>query len=166
MSAGTRDPLLAVCNDLARLAPAFRAAVEKALAECNQRTGTNLHAKVYETWRSPQLAALYYERGRTIKPPYSPVTYAHNNMESWHGFGLAVDVVHDRLFWNPPGGQAWFRQVAAIFKAHGCNWGGDWRKPDPPHFQWAACPPSPSNRARELFAGGGVEAVWQAVGAA
>ena len=45
------------------------------------------------------------------------------------------------------------------------DWGGDWKKPDTPHFQWGACKPSPSDQARALLASGGMVAVWKAVGA-
>ena len=79
---------------------------------------------VYEGYRSRELQALYYQRGRTVIPPSRPVTYAPSNLHSWHGFGLAVDIVHRELFWKPPQGEDWFRQVAAVFKTHDCNWGG------------------------------------------
>jgi hypothetical protein len=55
--------------------------------------------------------------------------------------------------------------VAAHFKANGCDWGGDWTHPDFPHYQWGGMKKSPSDHARELYAEGGKEAVWKAVGA-
>jgi hypothetical protein len=149
--------------DLGLLAPAFRAAVQAALAECNKE-GASLHAKVYETYRSNELQAVYYARGRTVRPPPKPVTNARTNLYSWHGYGLAVDVIHETELWSPRRG-GWFHAVAEIFKRHGCKWGGDWTSPDPPHFQWARCKPSPSNVARELLRTRGIEAVWEAVGA-
>jgi hypothetical protein len=48
---------------------------------------------------------------------------------------------------------------------HRLAWGGDWTHPDTPHFQWGACKPSPSDRARQLLDAGGVRAVWAEVGA-
>jgi hypothetical protein len=120
---------------------------------------------VYEGYRSQALQGLYYARGRTIKPPNHTVTNAPTNRFSWHGDGLAVDVVHKTKFWNPDGGEQWFARVAEVFKRNGCAWGGDWTKPDTPHFQWAACKPSPSDQARQLLDSGGVKAVWEAVGA-
>lgn len=159
MSAGSNDTELMVSRDLSRLAPAFRAAVTAALAECNGAPGLN--AMVYEAYRSPALAALYYQRGRTVKPPDRPVTNAPSNLHSWHGFGLAVDVVHAQKFWSPPGGDAWFRQVGEIFKKHGCTWGGDWRMADLPHFQWGRCPAGPSDAARDMINSRGMQAVWE-----
>ena len=160
MSAGSNDSELMVNRDLARLAPAFRAAVQAAIDECNN--GSNaLNAMVYEAYRSQALAAMYYQRGRTVKPPYKTVTNAPSNLHSWHGFGLAVDVVHAQKFWSPPEGEAWFHKVGAIFKKHGCTWGGDWRMADLPHFQWGRCPPGPSDAARDLINSQGMQAVWQ-----
>jgi peptidoglycan L-alanyl-D-glutamate endopeptidase CwlK len=149
-------------NDHSLLAPAFAAAVRSAIAQCNDATNA-LDAMVYETYRSTELQAIYYQRGRSVKPPHQPVTNAQSNMYSWHGYGLAVDVIHRTKQWDVP--EAWFERVAAIFKEHNCKWGGDWRQRDLPHFQWALCKASPSDRARELMRTGGVLAVWEAVGA-
>jgi peptidoglycan LD-endopeptidase CwlK len=150
-------------NDVSYLAPLFAAAVGRAIAECNDATN-NLNAVVHETYRSNELAQLYYARGRDNPPPPAPiVTNAKTNLYSWHGYGLAVDVIHKTKQWDA--GDKWFREVAAIFKKHGCKWGGDWTFPDRPHFQWAKCKPSPSDNARGLISTKGVEAVWEAVGA-
>ena len=170
--------------DLCFLAPLFRKQVEAALDNCRARS---LDAVVYETYRSLELAQLYYKRGRTIRPPDRPVTNAKTNLYSWHGYGLAVDVISKSERWfNPLGkpalkllpaphpdvrayaakGERWFREVAGVFKAHGMKWGGDWIQRDTPHFQWGRCKPSPSDRARELVKSGGLEAVWREVGAA
>ena len=149
-------------DDLQYLAPAFRAAVERAIAECNAPPN-NLNADVYETFRSNELQQVYYQRGRSVKPPETPVTNASTNLYSWHGYGLAVDVIHKTKGWGA--GDAWYRQVADVFKKHGCKWGGDWTSPDKPHFQWGKCKPSPSAIARELIRTKGVLTVWETVGA-
>jgi hypothetical protein len=161
MSAGEAGGLN-VSHDLNLLAPKFRTAVEAAIAAC-QTSG--LDAMVYEGYRTQELQAIYYARGRTVIPPTKPVTNAPTNLASWHGYGLAVDVVDTKKFWSPDGGDDWFRRVAEVFKKHGCKWGGDWTKPDLPHFQWGKCKASPSNQARALIATGGIAAVWEAVGA-
>jgi hypothetical protein len=149
-----------VNHDLDVLAPKFKTAVEGAIEECR---ANGLDALVYETHRSAELQALYYERGRTIIPPHDTVTNAKSNLYSWHAYGLAVDVVSKQHGWDRS--EEWFAKVAAAFRARGCRWGGEWKMKDLPHFQWANCKPSPSDRARELFASGGVRAVWEAVGA-
>lgn len=160
MSAGAAGP--GPNSDLTLLAPKFRASVEAALAEC---LAAGLDAFVFEGFRSQELQTLYYARGRTIIPPTRTVTNAPSNLLSWHGYCLAVDVISKAHLWSPPEGEKWFAGVAEIFKRHDCKWGGDWKMADTPHFQWAACRPSPSDAARQLIHVQGVEAVWRAVGA-
>jgi peptidoglycan L-alanyl-D-glutamate endopeptidase CwlK len=167
VSAGAADAianfhLAKPTNDMALLAPAFRAAVDAAIKECNALP-TPLDAMVYETYRSNELQVVYFQRGRTVVPPVKTVTNAMNNLYSWHGYGLAVDVISRSKKWAP--GEAWFAQVAEIFKKHGCKWGGDWTNRDLPHFQWGLCKPSPSDNARAMMRTSGVLAVWEAVGA-
>jgi len=152
----------ALISGVGVLGDAFARAVAAAIAECND--GTNqLNALVYETYRSNELQAIYFQRGRSVRPPHSPVTNAQSNLFSWHGYGLAVDVIHRAKQWDVP--ESWFAQVAEVFKKHGCKWGGDWTTKDLPHFQWGLGKASPSDRARELMRTGGVLAVWEAVGA-
>lgn len=160
MSAGTHDPKLKVSNDLTLLAPKFAQALLSALAACK---AAGFDAMVYEACRSQELQALYYARGRTIIPPPKPVTNAPSCFQSWHGYGLAVDVVDRTKFWKPVGGEQWFKKVAAIIKQHDCSWGGDWKHPDTPHFQWHLCKPSPSLEAQKLVLAQGRMAVWKAV---
>ena len=160
MSAGAGTPHPSVTNDLGTLAPKFAAAVEQAIAAAN---AASLNAKVYEAYRSPELQELYYERGRTVVPPTGTVTNARSNLYSWHGYGLAVDVIHATKEWDMP--ESWFAAVADHFRQAGCRWGGEWKFKDLPHFQWGPCKPSPSDNARAILAAAGVEAVWRAVGA-
>lgn len=160
MSAGTTSAKIKVVRDLAVLAPRFRLAVETAIAACRD---ANLDAMVYESYRSPALQAEYYSRGRTKIPPHGTVTNARSNLYSWHGYGLAVDVISESAGWDKP--EQWFTDVAEHFRAAGCRWGGEWKMKDLPHFQWALCKPSPSDRARELIAMGGQATVWEVVGA-
>lgn len=160
MSAGASEARLRVSNDLLLLAPKFRDSVERALAECASR---NLDPRVHEGYRSAELQALYFARGRTRIPPPRPVTNASNNLYSWHGYCLAVDVISRSMGWNA--GYAWFAEVARIFQKYGCRWGGDWRMQDLPHFQWGRCKPSPSDLAREIYRTQGLKAVWSRVGA-
>jgi peptidoglycan L-alanyl-D-glutamate endopeptidase CwlK len=129
MSAGIDYTLAKPTGDLAYLAPGFRKAVEAAMAEC---TALGLDAMVYETYRSSALQALYYQRGRTVRPPDAPVTNARTNLYSWHGYGLAVDVIHRAQRWEAP--LDWFREVSEVFKKYSCKWGGDWTSPDLPHL--------------------------------
>jgi hypothetical protein len=169
MSAGTNTAT--VNRDLGLLAPKFRDAVQRALQACADR---GRDAFVYEAYRSMDLQALYFTRGRTVVPPTETVTNASSNLFSWHGYGLAVDVISKAHGWDwedvPSANReteraAWQADVAECFRAAGCRWGGEWKMKDLPHFQWGLCKPSPSDRARELMASGGLQAVWVAVGA-
>jgi peptidoglycan L-alanyl-D-glutamate endopeptidase CwlK len=160
MSAGANGNLAVVSRDLTILAPKFRQAVASAIEDCHRR---GLDAYVFEAYRSDVLQAEYYTRGRTVIPPPKPVTNARSNLYSWHGYGLAVDVISRVHGWDKP--PSWFAEVSKSFKQFGCKWGGDWTMRDLPHFQWGPCRPSPSDKARELFRSGGLEAVWNAVGA-
>jgi len=164
MSAGSPSTyhLAKPTRDIDYLAPLFREAVEAAIRECNMGVTPSLRAMVYETYRSNELQFVYYRKGRDAPPPPAErVTNAKSNLYSWHGYGLAVDVIHETKGWDA--GDKWFRDVSIIFKKYGCKWGGDWTTADRPHFQWGLCRPSPSDIARELIRTKGVEAVWTAV---
>ena len=151
--------------DLSKLAPKFREAIEAALAECIAK---GYLAKVFEALRSQERQSHLYAQGRSR--PGQKVTNASTNLTSWHGYGLAADVIHRTKGWAPGNNDrettAWFTAVAAIFKKHGCAWGGDWSSPDMPHVQWGQMPASPAVTHREMKTRFGNEAVWKYVGAA
>lgn len=137
------------------------AAVEQLLTACGVY---GLDAYVYEGVRSAELQALYYHRGRPPTAAYPrPVTNARSNLYSWHGYGLAVDIISRTQRWDAP--ESWFRQVADLAKQCGLDWGGDWKQRDLPHFQWGRCRASPSDLARTIYHQHGLEAVWRIVGA-
>jgi len=152
-----------ICNDMGTLAPKFRERVEKALLECSQIEG--LDPIVYETLRSQDLQTAYYARGRTVVPPYQPVTEQADVQHSWHAFGLAVDIISRTRGWDTD--SDWQQQVATVFKRNGIDWGNDWPTfKDYPHFQFGGMKQAPSDLARQLYQTGGLQAVWEAVGAA
>ena len=155
-------------RDLSLLAPRFREAVEDAIAAC---VAAGYPVKVQEGYRSQARQSWLYQQGRTR--PGDIVTRAPTSLTSWHGYGLAVDVVHQTLAYWPRGkgkaharaNEQWFESVAAIFKEHRCSWGGNWKKPDTPHMQWHLCTASPTPGARVLMRSKGAQAVWQALNA-
>lgn len=52
---------------------------------------------------------------------------------SLHSWGIAVDV---NAAWNPFGGKSNLsHDFVNVWKKHGFDWGGDWSRPDPMHFQ-------------------------------
>lgn len=141
-----------VNRDLDALAPAVERAVRAALAEC---AGAGLDAYVYEGLRDQKTQEEYFRRG---------ATRARRAASSWHFYGLAVDVISRKRGWSVS--RKWREEVTRIFKRHGFDWGGDWKTfVDEPHYQWGTLKPSPSATARALYAKGGKEAVWRAVGA-
>jgi hypothetical protein len=162
MSAGMDhiDTDAMVCSSVKVLAPAMRWAVEAAIKECNDE---RLDAIVYESVRSDELQHIYYQRGRTVVPPHETVTNVASAQYGWHFFGLAVDVISASKRWSVT--DAWRHQVTEIFKRHGLSAGAEWPHPDEPHYQWGKCRRSPSDWCRELYAQGGLEAVWKEVGA-
>lgn len=60
-----------------------------------------------------------------------------STMNSLHRKGLAVDVApveNGRITWDPKKPGTW-NAIGAAGKKQGLEWGGDWNKPDMPHFQ-------------------------------
>lgn len=146
-------------NDLRVLAPKFGLAVADALNQC---WAEGLDVIVFEALRTAERQEWLYAQGRTR--PGAVVTKARSALYSWHGYALAVDVISLSRGWATD--DAWRRKVAAIFKKRNLKWGGDWKIRDYPHFQWGKpMRASPSPRARQLIAAGGMEAVWREVGA-
>jgi len=144
-----------VDSDISKLAPKFQAQVDAAMANLAKR---GIDAYIYEALRSDALEAIYFQLGTTKAP---------NAQYSWHGYGLAVDVISRAKEWDAWSDPIWRFAVVSAFKAQGCEWGGDWHTfPDDPHFQFGGMKASPSDEARALLAEGGLQAVWQAVGAA
>ena len=163
MSAGRHgeyagEPPIDVVSDLDVLAPLFRVAVIALLADCQ---ADGMDAVVHESYRSLATAKVYFARGRTTIPPHGTVTNAPDETRSWHGYGLAVDVISAARGWEA--GELWFQRLGRKAAAHGLSWGGNWKKPDLPHVQFGRCKDSPSDEARMLLATQGMEAVWKAV---
>lgn len=142
------------------LAPGFRRRLEAAVADA---TGAGLDVVVFETGRSDELARLYYSHG---------VSHAKDALHTWHHYGLAADVISKSREWDvypgpdgSGGDPKWFGLLASIFKAHGLDWGGDWRTlKDYPHWQLGGLRASPRD-AITILSTQGIQAVWAAVGA-
>lgn len=147
-----------VQHDVTLLSPLFVQRLCNGLNEC-WRAGYD--PVVYEAKRTDDVQRVYYAQGRTRPGPI--VTYAESAMYSWHFFGLAVDIISRAKQWDFSA--EWIHGVATLLKVQGLDWGGDWTRKDLPHFQWGTLKPAPSDRARLLYAQGGVVRVWQEVGA-
>lgn len=149
-------------TDLEPLAPLFRAKVEELLARMRAKGHDPIIA---ESLRSNARQLYLYGFGRLYDDGRGVVTHSRDGDETWHHFGLAVDIISESQEWDAP--PRFWSDLGANAVALALSWGGGWTTfKDRPHVQWG--PPmrqSPSPRAARLFADGGYEAVWREVGA-
>ena len=145
------------------LAPKFRDAL---LAVCDELRAKNWPPLIFETLRTDARQAWLYGFGRRYSDGRGVVTHSQDADETWHGFGLAADVLHARRYWLAP--EEFWESLGSAARRHGLAWGGDWPSfADRPHLQWGApMRRSPSPRAARLRIEGGLPAVWREVGAA
>lgn len=145
-------------RDAAQLAPKMQAAVEAVLAELTAQGRTPW---LFEAVRTPARQAYLYAQGRTR--PGAVVTNASSHLRSWHGHGLAVDIICRQALWASP---AFFAALGPVAEAHGLTWGGRWPTlPDAPHLQWGRCPTGPRAADRARTAAEGMAATWAVYGA-
>ena len=127
---------------------------------------------IHSGFRSHELQAHLYEKGRTILSPVKcadaqpcalhplglPVTYSKAG-ESWHNFGVAGDIVFQtevgKWTWNQD--MLWSR-LGRIGLKLGLEWGGMWKRIDLPHFQLTGG--LTIEDASRYFDQGGFEVVW------
>lgn len=148
------------------LAPKLQAALARVLAEVPD-------ALAFETLRSNERQAFLHGFGRQYDDGRGVVTHSATALDTWHHYGLAVDIIHKTKLWGAS--DKWWRTLGRIGRSHGLLWGADWnnngrsddeRFVDRPHFQWGApMRRSPSPSAARLLAEGGYVAVWREVGA-
>lgn len=157
---GTVPPEVPVQRALDVCAPKFATAVRLMM----EKMAGGLVEQVFETLRTPERQKFLYGFGRDYDDGRGKVTNAKTNLMSWHGFGLAVDVVEkDGTPWDAP--PTFWNAIGEAAVAQGLTWGGSWVKPDLPHVQWGRCPASPTESDRVLYATQGIEAVWAKYGA-
>lgn len=101
-------------------------------AEWKRRYPNDVQPFLTQTLRTTAEQNELYAQGRT--KPGKVVTNARGG-QSLHNYGLAFDIA----FKNKAGKVNWedvepFRRFAEIAKANGLAWGGDWKRPDYPHF--------------------------------
>ena len=112
------------------LHPAIQDQVRIIIAELAQM---GIYIRVTSAFRTFAEQEAEYAKGRTA--PGSIVTNAKAG-QSYHNYGLAVDVVEMlngiTPLWNNPN----WNKIAAVFKKYGFEWGGDFTSiKDKPHFQ-------------------------------
>lgn len=120
------DP--ASAQRIAKLHPKMRAVAAQLLTRAEMQ---GIKLRVTSTLRTYAEQTELYAQGRT--KPGGKVTNAKAG-ESWHNFGLAMDVVaikDGKADWEGP-----WERIAEIGKSLGLEWGGDWQSfKDKPHFQ-------------------------------
>lgn len=144
------------------LAPRFRAALERMLDEM-RRAG--FRPVVFETLRTKERQEYLHGFGRQYDDGRGVVTQADSVDWTWHGYGLAVDIVCADRGYDAP--MSFWRALGAAAKDEGLVWGGAWHQVDLPHVQWGKpMRDRPTARAVALRAAGGNPMVWKEVGAA
>lgn len=128
-------------RDLDDLQPHVRSMAEQLL---DTAKAAGIPLTVTFTRRSLARQAALFAQGRTA--PGSIVTNAKPG-ESFHNYGLALDVVPTELLALPDWGDtpdkqartdALWRKVGAIGKGIGFRWGGEFHSiRDRPHFEWS-----------------------------
>ena len=153
---------------LAPLHPLLRTKILVVIATMEAR---GIACRVTQGLRTWEEQDALYAQGRTQdsqRRGEKIVTNARGGFSS-HNFGLAVDLVPELI----PGGAFdpdWqsgddhYKAMQQAARDQGLVCGADWRSlPDPPHFQLAGVPVTPSNEMRELYKTGGLQAVWDVV---
>ena len=142
-------------RNLSDLEPRVAAAAMRALADLRLR---GIFFAVTSTLRTEAEQAALYAQGReplekvnkkrvtagmrligSAENKYTVTNADGVKHKSNHQWGTALDVVPEydgRPVWPPASDPRW-KQIAGVFKAHGFEWGGDWKDfPDLPHYQW------------------------------
>ena len=112
------------------LHPRMRPLAVRLLQEA-KRQGINL--RITAGLRTAAEQEALYQQGRT--KPGAKVTNARP-WQSYHNYGLAIDVVPLNQFNQPDWNSTKWKQIGAIGKAVGLRWGGDFKSiVDQPHFE-------------------------------
>lgn len=164
-----------VDRDRSKLAPKFNERLDQLLLFMEQ----NGHDPfIYEAVRTNERQEFLYGFGREYDDGRGIVTHSRTAQNTWHFYGLAVDIISKSKLWNAP--QKFWDDLRTGCYLFGLRHGDDWdmdgvpvrRDPDEsfsdkPHVQWGKpMRRSPSPRAAELYQAGGLRAVWREVGAA
>lgn len=148
----TGDPLGTVHPELARR---VRSLIDKTRA-----ANPGIDSRVHSGLRSFEEQAALFALGRNPPDPSKIVTNAQPG-ESYHNYGLAVDVVSFRegkFNWDADDSRA----RGTFADDVGLEWGGNWRDfVDLPHFQLTGG--LSIARCLAIHRQGGVRAVWDAV---
>jgi len=113
---------------LNELTPETKALCELLIKKCKEN-GINI--QITETYRSQERQNELHAQGRTTKGTI--VTWTLNSQHTTRKAFDFVPIVNGVANWNDLG---LFSKVGQIGKSIGLTWGGDWKTPDRPHFQY------------------------------
>jgi len=102
--------------------------VKQWLAAQAEAHAAGLMVYIFEGYRSPERQQFLYDTGRS--KPGRIITNA-KPFQSWHCFGLAVDIVFDGELAKPGIQWSWakdYKVLSKIMMKHGFNWSGKWNK--------------------------------------
>ncbi|AFS70788.1 MULTISPECIES: M15 family metallopeptidase [Exiguobacterium] len=137
--AGEDRLINASAKNLKGLHPAVRAGAEDLIRVSH--SCYNIDIRITQGYRTNKQQDVLYEQGRSRAGDV--VTNARGG-ESMHNYGLAIDFVqmvdgdisYDLEYDGNQSGKSDWREVAAVGKALGFEWGGDWKRfVDYPHFE-------------------------------
>jgi hypothetical protein len=135
---------------------------------------------VFETLRTQERQDFLYGFGRDYDDDRGVVTHAASAFDTWHGYGLGVDIISRAREWDETYTAFW-TDLRVFATELGLASGDDWDRDnvpgendpdehfhDKPHVQWwcTGMVVRPSPRALTLYRSGGLPAVWHALHAA
>lgn len=109
-----------------KLTPAMKKRVELFMLKVKE---AGIAVLITETYRTPERQKILYAQGRT-----APGKIVTNTLNSNHVKGEAIDVAFllgDKAVYSGD-----WAKLATIGKSVGLLWGGDWKSPDRPHFEF------------------------------
>lgn len=149
------------------LHPKIISATQALLTEAHNQ---GLNVCMFCGYRPPEEQDKLFALGRTVKnpdgisdeKPMGRIVTKARAFQSWHQFGLAVDIV----FKNNNGDWTWnsnqWNKLGEIGKNFGFTWGGDWTFKDFPHFQMIGKLKS-KEQAKEILDTKGKQVLWDMV---
>lgn len=128
------------CNQISYLHPKV---MNKVIEIINNHKGEGF--TVVETYRTPEKQKVLYAQGRTTE---GDIVTKANAWESYHNYGLALDISH-----TPS-------EIVEAFEKAGFEWGGRWESfKDLPHFQMTFG--LSVSDLKKLYANGGLLNIWE-----
>ncbi len=126
----------------------------------------SLHT-LFETVRTNARQQFIYGFGRSYDDGRGIVTGAYDASWSWHGYGMAIDIIHPVKQWKAP--DIWWKTLAADYVTVGLRPGRSFKRVDSPHGQWLGtgktiCPAVPTAQDRADHRAGRISLVWKRYG--